>query len=951
MLEDIIAIDLETTGLDAASDGIIEFGAVRIRDGEAVARFSKLCNPGVRIPPEVERLTGITNAEIARSAPADEVLDEFMAFLDDLPLVAHNSGFDMRFLKEKTGGGFANEMYDTLELARILMPALPRHNLTTVVKHLELPELSSHRAPDDAEMTARVWLALQKMIEQLPPPVLQEINWLLAGSRSTTGRVFADAGRRRLLEGFSARSGAPGLADVFQNFAHLHVRRAAATQAELPVKERLDTDEVPRMFSAGGLFSERMPGHEHRDEQIRMVESVCQAFNTGRHLMVEAGTGTGKSMAYLVPAILWSVLNKRKVIVSTNTKNLQEQLFNKDLPFLEDALPFRFKRALLKGRANYLCIRKLLYTLTNKDAELNAEERRAMLPVVVWAAQTETGDIAENTAYFAASAAAAVNLADRIHTVGDECLGKTCRYYRKCFLWKARMEALAADIVVANHAVVFSDIASDNKILPPYLDIIFDEAHNIENVATEHLGATVNRMRIIRVLARLYRRAGRKKSGHLTAIARFSDDRELCEIADRAMDQCSAIVKTSDEFFDCVKSLLSRRRSGSDNALAFTADERNGIEWGPVESSGGQMVRSIRDLAQSLDRLTESMRDLGQFRREAGRELMVDIAAQAQFLRETIGDIEFIVRADEENFVFWTELSAPLGRRREQYASLRCAPVRIAPALNEQLYKRKECIIFSSATLTVGGSFEFFRSRLGLDLVAKERVFFADVGSPFDFEKQALVCVANFLPEPTRGEGHEYARELSAFLGELFAATGGRALALFTSYKLLDAVYQDLKPVLDSAGILLLCQGRTGSRASITRAFQSDVRSVLLGTASFWEGVDVAGEALSCLVLTRLPFQVFTDPVFQARYEDVERKGGNAFMNFSVPNAAIRFRQGFGRLIRSRRDRGVVIVADKRIVTKRYGSQFSKSLPVTHIKNCARKDVLIDEVRRFLAHP
>jgi ATP-dependent DNA helicase DinG len=284
------------------------------------------------------------------------------------------------------------------------------------------------------------------------------------------------------------------------------------------------------------------------------------------------------------------------------------------------------------------------------------------------------------------------------------------------------------------------------------------------------------------------------------------------------------------------------------------------------------------------------------------------------------------------------------------FVSLHCAPVRIAPILKEQLYDKKECMIFSSATLTVGGDFGFFKSRLGLDLLPEGGVSYADVGSPFDYEKQAFVTVADFLPEPTREEDGGYAKELSGFLGPLFTATQGRAMALFTSYRLLDAVYNGLKDAMEREGILVLCQGRSGSRASITRAFQSGEKSVLLGTSSFWEGVDIAGDSLRCLVITRLPFQVFTDPVFQARYEDVEKRGEDAFVAFSVPNAVIRFRQGFGRLIRSKRDSGVVVIADKRIVTKRYGGKFAKSLPAP-CKKYTRKDELIDAVRLFLARP
>jgi DNA polymerase III epsilon subunit family exonuclease len=351
MLSRFVAIDLETTGLDPASRRIIEFGAVRVEDGKVAARFGKLCNPGEEIPPEVERLTGISNADLARSEPVEQVAGEFLAFLDGLPVVAHNASFDEAFLSAETGGRFSNDVYDTLELARVLLPTLPRHDLTTLVKYLELPQLTSHRAADDAEMTAGAFLALQKMLDALPLAVLREINWLLGGDKSTLARLFADAGRQRLVQGFSGGGEGEPIAEVFKDFSKLHVKRASK-QEELSERKPLDSAEIERMFDESGLFGKSMPGYERRAEQIEMVRRVCAAFNDSKHLMIEAGTGTGKSMAYLVPAVAWAALNKRKVVISTNTKNLQEQLFHKDLPFLESVLPVRFKRAILKGRAN-----------------------------------------------------------------------------------------------------------------------------------------------------------------------------------------------------------------------------------------------------------------------------------------------------------------------------------------------------------------------------------------------------------------------------------------------------------------------------------------------------------------------------------------------------------------------------------------------------------------------
>ncbi len=948
MLKNFVAIDLETTGLSPAHSGIIEFGAVRIEDGKPVERFARLCNPGIVIPNEIERITGITNADIANCPTEDEVLAEFLVFIGDSPLVAHNSSFDAGFLRAKAGSDFAVDVCDTLELARILQPTLPAHDLGTLARHFKLPVLTAHRACEDAETAAHLWLALLLLIDELPAPVLDEINWLLAGGRSWLTKLFSEEGRKRVLDGLAGERKDCEYAELFQNFGHLHQKRPAQQQQDLAVDEKLKPDEVAAFFDEDGLLGKSMPGYERRDEQIMMVRKVCEALGTSKHMMIEAGTGTGKSMAYLVPAIIWSVLNKRKIIISTNTKNLQEQLFHKDLPQLEKILPFSFKSALLKGRGNYLCLRKFLHTLTHTESELGSAERRAMLPVVVWAAQTETGDISENTAHKALADYA--GLADHLHCIGDECLGKTCRSYRSCFLWRARMLALGADIVIVNHAVVFSDIASANKILPPYNDIIFDEGHNIEAVATDHLGVNVNRMRIVRVLSRLFRKSRRKRNGYLAVAERMTDDEDICRAAEAATNACSRIVQVADDFFAAVEIMMFASKSPNDDVLAFCADDIASPLWEPVGAGAARLLAELTSLCKVLDAMTGVMREIKKFTRDTGRELMQDIAAQSQFLREICTDLDFLIKAAEENHVFWIGRSRPRGRRRETYCTFNSAPVRLAETLKEQLLDKKNCVIASSATMTVGGTFEFFKSRLGFGLLPENRLILADVGSPFDFEKQALVRVTNFLPEPIQKNDAEYTEGLCVFLEELFAATQGRAMVLFTSYKLLNAVYDHISPALKAAGITLLCQGYSGSRAAITRAFQADVRSVLLGTASFWEGVDVAGEALSCLVIAKLPFQVFTDPVFKARYDDIEQHEGGAFMHYSVPNAVIRFRQGFGRLIRNCSDRGAVVIADKRILTKPYGKQFVKSLPLGG-KGCARKDELIEDVRRFLASP
>jgi len=954
MLKNFVALDVETTGLDAGRDEIIEFGAVRVSDGEIVARFSELAKPRRPIPLVIERLTGIRNTDLADRPPQEVVLSRFLDFVGDSPVVMHNADFDSAFLRAKTGGLFENRAYDTLLLARIVLPTLPRHDLSTTARFLEITPLESHRALADAETTALVWLALLRVVDELPDAVLSEINWLLAHTRFPLKGIFEEAERQRFGRRFKEGT-RQQMKDVFMDFSHLHVKRPPAPREDF-VPKPLPVDEVVAMFAGGGLFAQSLTGYEERREQMEMVDHVCEAFNESMYLMIEAGTGTGKSMAYLVPAIMWSALNREKVIVSTNTKNLQEQLFRKDLPFLEDSLKFNFKKALLKGRSNYLCLRKFLYTLENKDRELDGEERVAMLPVVVWAAKTETGDIGENTGFFTFDTPA---LRDKIHTVGDECLGRACKSYRFCFLWKARMEAMTADVVVVNHAVVFSDLASDNGILPPYRRVVFDEAHNIENVATDYLGAQVNKARIVRILARLFRPTRRGDGSGLLPGLLFQlskaerkigeeQRRWMREKAMAAIQQTSAVVDACDEFMSEAAKLLRKSGKGDEEKAAFTAGNRKPVDWDGIIKTKKRLITEMSAQIKRCEAIVEALKEENEFGIEDVRALARDIEAQMQFLREVITDLDFIIEASEENYVFWVERAFQRSRPGGAEAvTLQSAPLNVSKLLKELVYDKRATVITTSATMSVGGSFDFLRSRLGFDLLDKDRVRCVDVGSPFDFDRQALVCVPTFLPEPTQDARGFNERLVEMMIG-LFRATRGRALGLFTSYDMLNDVHGPVRMALEPEGILVLCQGVSGSATALMHTFQRDVTSVLLGTASFWEGVDVVGESLSCLLIAKLPFQVFTDPVFKARYEQVEAGGVDAFMNFSVPNAVIKLRQGFGRLIRSRRDVGVVIIADKRIATKRYGSEFAKSLPADYTA-FANKEAMLSAVTRFLA--
>ncbi|MCC8190985.1 MAG: hypothetical protein LIP77_10205 [Planctomycetes bacterium] len=679
---------------------------------------------------------------------------------------------------------------------------------------------------------------------------------------------------------------------------------------------------------------------------MEMARQVAESFNRGKHLMVEAGTGIGKSLAYLAPAVAFAVANKTPVIVSTNTKNLQSQLFEKDLPLLAKALDMDFTAALLKGRRNYLCLRKLLYLLDQMETELDGEDRMRLLNILPWAAWTETGDISEN---IVAGRPHFAPLWGRLSTVGDECMGRSCKRFRQCFVWKARAQAQEADVVVANHSLVFAELGSKSPALPDHRHIIFDEAHNLEDAATNHLAVELSQSRIITAINRLHR-TGRRGHTGLTASMEKSfaavalNLPEPAAMALQRIDEIRAAVAAAHAalpaFFHALEAALAAKKAGESSR--FRAEDKRREVWDPVDQAERDLFAALAGVMHGVEGLAALIRELDEGSVPYQLEFARELDASAQWLREITEDATFILQAASRDYVYWLERN---GSKPGMVRAV-AAPVEVGPLLSDQLYQRKSSVVFCSATLTVKNSFDFLAKRLGIALIPPERLVTFNAGTPYDYRHQCLVAAPMFLPEPGGRDG-DYAQELAVFLADLFRRSQGRGMALFTSYDMLSRVADHLEKDFLGEGIRILAQGRSGSRENITAIFKRGERSVLLGTHSFWEGVDVAGDALSCLVIARLPFGVQTDPIIEARCEKVEADGGNAFMEYSLPSAVIRFRQGFGRLIRSRGDRGVAIIADRRMVAKRYGQWFRDSIPAP-TANYADRDRLLDAIGAFL---
>ncbi len=944
MNDTIVAIDIETTGLDAHADELIEVAAVVHRGGEIVDRFAERVRPTKPLSPGIIKLTGITPATLKDAREADAVLADLLDVLPGAAMyVAHNARFVGSFLRRATRDLFDADLLDTADLARICMPTLSSHRLDALRRQLDLPEPTAAGALGDCEAVIALLKALVDTALDIPLPVLIEVNRLLEGERATPLAEFFQAALTQVRGRHRGRP--PGFVSLFPEEPWPKPRPVPPEDIEY---EPLDADRFEALLGPDGPFAQQLDGYEHRTEQVAMARAVTDALNGSRHLLVEAGTGIGKSLAYLVPAVHWSGLNDAPVVVSTNTKNLQSQLFFKDLPLIRSALGLECKTALIKGRRNYLCLRKLLYLLRHAGAELDRRDRARLAGVLVWAASTRSGDISESGL---GDGRAGRRIADQITSLGEECPGYNCDHARRCFLFRARRRARAADIVVANHAVIFSEMANaeQSAVLPPYQHIVFDEAHNLEAAATRHFSIEVSMPLFRRVLRRLWR-PGRRRAGRglipsiLREAERFDRTSELWEMAAgqarRAVDALSTMDDALEPFFHRLADLLGKE--GEADVQRIWPDRKRESMWAPIRAAKETLISALARVMRPTEGLADTLDEMGPGEQADQADFVQQLNAVVDWLRELTQDLELFLATANENYVYWVE------RADSRQGGVRgwAAPIKVGPELFEHVYGPKHTAVFTSATLTVRGSTSFLRKRLGLDRVEPDRLIETNAGTPFDYDRQCRIMVPAFLPEPS-GRGTDYGEQLGVLMAELFRRSRGRAMALFTSYHMLRAATGVLRDELLGDGIRILAQGASGSRESITEEFKRDVRSVLMGTHSFWEGVDLMGETLSCLVVARLPFAVYTDPIHQARCEQIEAEGENAFIGYSLPSAVIRLRQGFGRLIRHKTDRGIVIIADRRIITRRYGSWFRKSLPAPTQK-FGDRDELLRAVEEFL---
>ncbi|OPZ19628.1 MAG: putative ATP-dependent helicase DinG [candidate division BRC1 bacterium ADurb.BinA364] len=739
----------------------------------------------------------------------------------------------------------------------------------------------------------------------------------------------------------------------------------------------LEPDEIASFFAAGGPLARSLQGYENRPQQVRMAREIARAFNENRIAVVEAGTGVGKSMAYLLPAILWAVKNRERVIVSTNTINLQEQLIAKDIPLLRERLGLEFSSEILKGRSNYLCLRRVEYARGERQTAESEDVREHLRGIFEWAPKTKTGDRSE-LPFAPAREAWEMTMSE-----ADNCLRLKCPFYARCHFYNAKRRAARADLLVVNHHLLMADLAvrretnnyTSAAVLPPFSRIVFDEAHNVEDVATQYFGLQASQLAFQRQLAKLS--ATGRARGILSFIARKAEDAaatmpkavldqvrhlyyfELEERRDDVeMESKQAFEEVANELLRMQGMLALPPRKEFKRRVA--PDMMEGRFW--RETVAGAVARVSASVGRLNKKAEEAIRIFEDFPQQSRDELVspvLEFRAVCGKLAALAGRLNAFFQSGED-YCRWFELRSVRGNPAA--LTFCCAPLRVAADMRQSIYEPAKTVIMTSATLAVDRRFDFFLKQTGLDEFGANgaeqdsqfqeggaarpaaRVSTLLLATPFDFERQAFVGAPNDIPEPNQPE---FPNTLEDMIRHSMYASEGRAFLLFTSYGLLDMMHRRLASEFSARGWLVLKQGQM-SRHLLLEQFRAAPHPILFATSSFWEGVDVKGQTLQCLVLTRLPFQVPTEPILEARLEQIALEGRNPFMELTVPSAIIRFRQGFGRLIRARTDRGAVLICDPRVATRQYGRLFLRSLPTEAI-HVGRCESVMERIRAFFA--
>ena len=703
----------------------------------------------------------------------------------------------------------------------------------------------------------------------------------------------------------------------------------------------LEEIDIENYFAKDGILAKEIKGFEYREEQEEMAQYIQDAINEDRKIIVEAGTGTGKTLAYLIPSIKWAVTNKKKVIIATNTINLQEQLLLKDIPLAKSIIKDEFSYVLVKGRNNYVCKRLFNELVLGKSIDIETfsmEAREQIEYILKWGNKTKTGDKAELTFEVYP------DVWELVQSTTELCLGKKCPYRKECFYMKTRMEKMEADILISNHHVFFADLNvraetdfdSEYLILPRYDMVIFDEAHNVESVARSYFSVEVSKISFTRLLNRIYQKKNKKKKEKSALIRvedtvdekNLEDSEQYIYLLNTLKEEISILQNIGDEYFDEIRKIYET------NTEAPIKKSLNNFEM--TKSRFLENLREKKDIFQS--KLADFLNLMMSFNNVIDEEKdknpeVINFNNHLKMFKAYIDSFKFINSFEDDNYIYWLDINS-----KRTNVILTATPLNIAQKLSTVLFDNLDRLVFASATIVVNGNFDYFKKSLGLD---EEDCIEAIIKSPFDYDEQMSVYIPSDIQDSENINA--FVSDASKFILNILLKTNGKAFILFTSYTMLNQIYYSISKKLKDKGFEVFLHGDK-PRSQIIKEFKEAENPILFGTTSFWEGVDVQGENLSNVIITKLPFLVPTDPVVSAISKKIEEDGGNSFTDFQLPEAIIKFKQGVGRLIRKKTDRGNIFILDNRILKKRYGSLFINALPSQKNIKILEKDDIIEEI-------
>jgi ATP-dependent DNA helicase DinG len=907
--EEYVVLDTETTGFSPTRDSLIEVAAAITCGPEIIARFSTFVDPGREIPPYITELTGIS-AEDVRGAPrAEQALSDLDAFVGQRMIVAHNASFDRSFIAENApvGSSLGDEdrWIDSLELARLALPRLREYKLQTLSEAFGVAS-STHRATDDVEALCGIWRILLVGVSDFPPGLAN----LMAGMFPQTLWPL-----RQVLSQVAGSSGAD---DARFSLAKARAEREGTQRQRQKVDaieleggilelEPLEHSELEEAFGSDGLLQEMYGSFEPRDEQLLMASEVAEALASSTHRVIEAGTGVGKSMAYLLPLALFAQRNHVCCGVATKTNALLDQLMYHELPRLDAALPEGVAYVALKGYDHYPCLRKLM-NLTREDRAFNGSSVPAMVAMLLsFVCQSARGDLDPLVLSWRELPR------HEICASAEDCLRHKCRFNHCCLLHGARRTAKKADVVLTNHALLFCDMEADRGILPPIRQWVIDEAHGMEAEARQQLSFALEPRLLRQALAGLLgsggvlvgmERAAQPLSGASGLIGKIAETEGEVRAA-------SAIAES---FFSQMKGLCEIAEQSSYNQVELWINEavRESAQWGALAGMASS-------LAGRMEKLWSACRDILSYSMQFEEllELQGDLAGLIGEIKEALDSLILVFDGSDDAFVYYAELDR---RADAPYDRLVAARLDVGEVLAEQLYPEMLSVVFTSATLATGEDFGYFVHGAGLDRLERDCWRAVQFESSYDFEHNMAVYLPTDMPEPNAAG---YREALKRLIYEVHVALGGSTLTLFTNRRDMEDMYEQLKGPLASEEITLRCQTRGYSAKRLRDEFLDNEALSLFALRSFWEGFDAPGDTLRCVIIPKLPFGKPNDPLMQER----GLRERNAWKAYALPEAVIDLKQAAGRLIRSSTDSGSLVLADARLLTKWYGRLFLDALP------------------------